>query len=220
MPVSTKTKAVAGLAVLDIARQVATAWSAKHQAEQQRIGFGHGLREDARQVLRETADRFPTLPSRDQLQWGFPPIRRRPTFADRMRAWGPIGLVILASTAAVVVAARVIARRESERDPEEVAAAPPVVGAVRAGSQAIDAGVAKLVEGGSGVATGTASAIAAGSSAVRTATVDRAKVEIDHRVVTPAKRKAVLYGSIGAVGLTMYVILIAVIVQLVVGAVS
>ncbi len=220
MPVSTKTKAVAGLAVLDIARQVATAWSAKHQAEQQRIGFGHGLREDARQVLRETRDHFPTLPSRDQLQWEFPPVKRQPTFADRARTWGPVGLVIAASTAAIIFAARVIARREAERDPEEIAATTPVVGAVRAGSQAIDAGVTKLVEGGSGVAVGTASAIAAGSSAVRTATVDRTKVELDQRVVRPAKRKAVLYGSVGAVGLTMYVILIAVIVQLVVAAVS
>jgi hypothetical protein len=220
MPVSTKTKAVAGLALIDIARQVATAWSAKHQAEQQRIGFGHGLREDARQVLRETRDHFPMLPARSQLQWGFPPVRREPTFSDRFRTWGPVGAVIVASTAAVIFAARVIARREADRDPEEVAASTPVVGAVRAGSQAIDAGVTKLVEGGSGVAVGTASAIAAGSSAVRTAAVDRTRVEIDQRVVAPAKKKAVLYGSIGAVGLTAYVILIAVIVQLVVGAIS
>lgn len=223
MPVSTKTKAVAGLAVLDIARQVATAWSAKQQAEQERIGFGHGLREDARQVLRETADRFPTLPSRSDLQWGFPPIRRRPTFADRLRTWAPIVAVVFASTGAVIAAARLVARRADERAelaPDEVAATPPVVGAVRAGSQAIDAGVSKLVDGGTGVAAGTASAIAAGSSAVRTAAVDRTKVEIDQRVVAPAKRKAVLYGSIGAVALTAYVVLIAVIVQLVVGAVS
>ena len=217
MPVSTKTKAVAGLAVLDIVRQVATAWSAKHQAEQQRIGFGHGLREDARQVLRDAREH---VPSRSQLQWGFPPIRRRPTLADRIRTWGPVGVVVVASTAAVIVAARTIARRDADREPDEVATATPVVGAVRAGSQAIDAGVSKLVDGGSSVAAGTASAIAASSSAVRTATVDRAKVEVDHRVVRPAKRKAVLYGSVGAVGLTAYVILIAVIVQLVVAAVS
>ncbi|MCW2920146.1 MAG: hypothetical protein JWL76_20 [Thermoleophilia bacterium] len=220
MPVSTKTKAVAGLAVLDIARQVATAWSAKQQAERQRIGFGHGLREDARQVLRETRDNFPTLPSRDQLQWGFPPIRRRPTVTDRLRTWGPIGIVVLAATAAVFAAARLISRREAERDPEDVASTAPVAGAVRAGSQAIDAGMAKVVSGGSGAATGTASAIAAGSSAVRTATVDRAKVELDQRVVAPAKKKAVFYGTVGAVALTIYVVLIAVIVQLVVGAVS
>ena len=220
MPVSPKTKAVAGLAMLDIARQVATAWSAKHQAEQQRIGFGHGLREDARQGLRDTREHLPTLPSRSDLQWAFPPIRRRPTFSDRLRTWGPVGAVVLVSTAAVLVGARIVARREAERDPEEVAAAPPVVGAVRAGSQAIDAGVAKLVEGGSGVAVGAASAIAAGSSAVKTAAVDRTKVELDQRVVAPAKKKAVLYGSIGAVGLTVYVIIIAVIVQLVVGALS
>lgn len=220
MPVSTKTKAVAGLAMLDIARQVATAWSAKHQAEQQRIGFGHGLREDARQVLRETREHFPTLPSREDLRWAFPPVRRHPTFSDRLRTWGPVGAVVLASTAAVIIGARIVARREAERDPEVVVASTPVVGAVRAGSQAIDAGVSKLVEGGSGVAVGTASAIAAGSSAVRTAAVDRTKVEIDQRVVAPAKKKALVYGSIGAVGLTAYVVLIAVIVQLVVGAVS
>ncbi len=217
MPVSTRTKAVAGLAMLDIARQVATAWSAKHQAEQQRIGFGHGLREDALQVLRDARDH---VPSRSQLQWGFPPVRREPTFGERIRAWGPIGVIVFASTAAVIVGARIVARREEQRPPDEVATTTPVVGAVRAGSQAIDSGVAKLVEGGSGVAVGTASAIAAGSSAVRTAAVDRTKVEIDQRVVRPAKKKAIVYGSLGAVGLTAYVILIAVLVQLVVGAVS
>lgn len=217
MPVSTKTKAVAGLAMLDIVRQVATAWSAKHQAEQQRVGFGNGLREDARHVLRDARDH---VPSRSQLQWGFPPVRRRPSFADRMRTWGPVGVVAVASTAAVLVAARAVARRDVQGEPDQIATAPPVVGAVRAGSQAIDAGVSKIVEGGSNVAAGTASAIAAGSSAVRSATVDRAKAEVDHRVVRPAKRKAILYGSIGAVGLTLYVILIAVIVQLVVGALS
>lgn len=217
MPVSTRTKAVAGLAMLDIVRQAATAWSAKHQAEQQRIGFGHGLRDDARQVLRDAREH---VPSRDQFQWGFPPIRRRPSFADRLRTWGPVGVVVIASTAAVILAARAISRREAELEPDEVATTTPVVGAVRAGSRAIDAGVAKVVEGGSNAAVGSAGAIAAGSSAVRTAAVDRARVEVDQRVVQPARRKAVLYGSIGAVGLTIYVILIAVIVQLVVGAVS
>lgn len=217
MSVSTRTKAVAGLAALDIARQVATAWSARHQAERERLGFGRGLREDARQVLRDAREH---VPSRGQLHWGFPPVRRQPTLAEHMRTWGPVGVVVFASTVAVVIAARVIARRDVERSREAGATATPVVGAVRAGSQAIDAGVTKLVEGGSGAAVGTASAIAAGSSAVRSAAFDRAKVEVDHRVVRPAKRKAIAYGAVGAVGLTLYVILIAVIVQLVVGVVS
>jgi hypothetical protein len=214
MPVSPKTKAVAGLAMLDIARQVATAWSAKHQAQQQRIGFGHGLREDVRSVLRDAKDHAP------ELHWSMPPWRREPTFGEKLRTWSPVAVVVLASTAAVIVAARVIARRDAERSPEETVTDSKVVGAVRAGSQAIDAGVTKVVNGSTGAAAGTASAIAAGSSAVRSATVERARVEVDQRVVQPAKRKAVLYGTMGAVGLTAYVILIAVVVQLVVVALS
>jgi hypothetical protein len=214
MPVNTKTKAVAGLAILDIARQIVTAWSAKRQAEREAFGFGHGLREDTRRALGRARDRAP------ELHWGMPPWRQPPTLADRIRTWGPVAIVIAASTAAVIVAARYVARQQPEAEPDETATDSKVVGAVRAGSRAIDAGVSKVVEGSNGAAVGTASAIAAGSSAVRHATVDRAKVEIDHRVVRPAKRKAVLYGSLGVAGLTAYVILIAVVVQLVVGSVS
>lgn len=216
MPVSTKTKAVAGLAVLDIVRQVVTAWSAKHQAEQQRIGFGAGVREDARSVWRDARDY-----AREHMpepRWGLPPWRREPTLGDKLRAWGPIGIVILASTATIIAAARYLARRDEARSPEDAATDSAVVGAVRAGSRAIDAGVTKVVEGGTGAAVGTASAIAAGSSAIRTATIDRARSEIDTRVVRPTRRKAIYYGSLGVVGLTAYVILVAVVVQLLVGA--
>lgn len=217
MPVSTRTKAVAALGLLDIARQAATAWSAKQQAEQQRIGFGHGLREDARQLVRDAREHVPSPP---QLQWGMPPWRRRPTAMDRLRSWGPVAIVILASTTAVLVAARYVARRDPELEPDRAATDFMVVGAIRAGSQAINSGTQKLVDGGSSAAAGTASAIAAGSSAIRSATVQRAKVEVDQRVVRPAKRKAVLYGSLGVAGLTAYVIVIAVVVQLVVGAIG
>ena len=46
------------------------------------------------EVLRDARDH---VPSRSQLQWGFPPVRRQPTVADRMRTWGPVGVVVVAS---------------------------------------------------------------------------------------------------------------------------
>jgi hypothetical protein len=215
---ATKTKAIMALGLLDIARQATQAWSAKQQAERDRIGFGKGLREDTRQVLRDARGRVPTAP---RVEWGMPPrLYRPPSLTDRLRAWGPIGLVVLASTAAVMYAAHVIAKRDQDLDPEQAATDSRMVGAVRAGSNAIDAGMAKVVEGGSAAAIGTASAVAAGSTAVRQATVKRAKVELDQRVVRPAKHKAIVYGSLGVVGLTVYVIIIAVVVQLVVGAIG
>ena len=213
---STKTKAMIGLGLLDIARQVAHAWSARQQAEQQRIGFGKGLREDAVQLARDTRDRLP-----DHVDWRhLPPWRNEPTRAQRARTWGPVAAVIALSSATVVVVAHLIARRDAEITLDSAASDSRMVGAIRAGSEAIDAGVTKVVQGGSAAATGTASAVAAGSSAVKTATVQRAKVELDSRVVRPAKKKAIVYGSLGVVGLTAYVVLIAVIVQLVVGAVG
>ena len=214
MPVNTKTKAVAGLALLDIARQLVTAWSAKREAERDRLSFGHGLREDTRRAVIRARNSAP------ELQWSLPPWRSKPSFADRMRTWGPVGLVIVLASTAVVLAARHVARQDPGVAPDDAATDSKVVGAVRAGSQAIDAGVAKVVEGGSTAAAGTASAIAAGSSAVRQATVQRAKVEVDHRVVRPAKKKAIVYGTLGAAGLTAYVIVIAVAVQLIVGALT
>jgi hypothetical protein len=215
---STKTKAIVGLGLLDITRQIVTAWSAKQQAERDRTGFGRGLREDARQVIRDARGHVPTAP---KVEWGLPPrLHRPPSLADRLRTWGPVGIVIAASSAAVVIAAHVIAKHEQSLEPEKAASDSRMVGAVRAGSRAIDAGVTKVVEGGTGAAVGTASAVAAGSSAVQQATVQRAKVEIDQRVVAPAKQKAIFYGSLGVVGLTIYVVIVAVIVQLVVGAVG
>jgi hypothetical protein len=214
----TKTKAIMALGVLDIARQVSHAWAAKQRAQEERIGFGAGLREDTRQVLRDARGRIPTAP---KVEWGMPPrLYRPPSLADRLRTWGPIGVVIVASAAAVMYVAHVIAQRDPELDPDKAATDSKMVGAVRAGSHAIDAGMDKVVEGGSAAAVGTASAVAAGSTAVRQATVKRAKVELVQRVVRPAKHKAIVYGSLGVLGLTVYVIIIAVIVQLVVGAIG
>lgn len=219
MPVSTKTKAVAGIAALDIVRQVATAWSAREQARRDEVGFGQGIRRDVRRLADDARDHASNL-GRWDFTWGLPPIRRHPTAADRARTWGPVVAVILASTAALLAAAHIVSRRDDERDPEDVATDSRVVSAVRAGSNAIDAGVAKVVEGGTGAAVGTASAVAAGSTAIRAATVERAKAELDERVIRPARKKAVGYGSLGVVALTVYIIVIAVVVQLLVQAIG
>ena len=161
---STKTKAVVALGALDIARQLAKAFAARQEAEREAMGFGAGFRHDAAQLAHGMRERLP-----DHLAWGVPPWRKEPTARERMLEWAPIAAVIAASAAAVVVSARWVARHEPDATTDSMLADSRVLGAVRAGSQAIDAGVTKLAEGGKGVAVGGASAIAAGSSAVKTA---------------------------------------------------
>ncbi len=215
MPVSTKTKAVAGLALLDIVRQVATAWSARERAREEA--------EQQRAVARFASGVRSKMPdwSEWELERGWPPIHRRSTAESRLRTWGPLALVIGAASAMIVVLAHVIVKREEragmDADPADERA---MVGAVRASARAIDAGVTKIAEGGTSAATGTAAAIAAGSSAVRTAAVARAKTELDERVIAPVRKKAVLYGVLGVLALTVYVALIATVVQLAVGAIA
>lgn len=199
-----KTKAVVGLALLDITRQVVTAWSAKREAERERIGFGKGLRSDARQLARDARGKLP-----DHVAWSMPPWRNEPSFADRVRTWLPVAVVIAITSAVVVFVSRHVAHEDMERDPDAVTTDSRVVGAVRAGSKAIDAGTEKVVGGASVATVGGASALAAGGAAVQQATVKAAKDQLDERVVQPARRKAVLYGSLGVVGLTVYVVLVA-----------
>lgn len=211
---NTKTKAMVALGALDIARQLSRALSAKQEAERDRTGFGKGFRDDARQLARDARERLP-----DHVDWRtLQPWRREPTRAERVRRWAPIAVVITLTSAAVVVVAHLIARDDRTIAPDKAVKDSRMTGAIKAGSSAIDAGVAKVVDGGSAAATGTASALAAGTSAVKSATVQRAKVELDERVVAPAKKKAVLFGSLGFIGLTLYVIVIAVAVQLLVDA--
>ena len=220
MPVSTKTKAVAGLAALDIVRQVVTAWAAREKAERDRIGFGQGIARDARQLARDARGHMPDL-SRWELERGWPPLHHRSSAAERARAWWPIAAILVLTSAAVAfLAHRIASETRDETEPDPKATDSRMVGAVRAGSKAIDAGVMKVVDGGSSAATGTVAAVAAGSSAIRTATVDRAKVELEERVVEPAKKKAIVYGALGFTALTIYVIVIAVVVQLLVGAIG
>lgn len=219
MATNAKTKIVVGLGVLDIARQVVSAWSAKQQAERDRIGFGAGLRSDLATFARDTRERAQDrLP--DHFEWGVPPWRREPTFADRLRTWGPIGVVIVLASAGVLFAARWVVQHEPDEDEADAVTDSKVVGAIRAGSEAIDAGVHKVVDGGSAAAVGTASAVAAGSTAVKAAVIDRAKVEVDERVVAPAKKKAIKLGVVAILGLTAYVVLIAAAVQLIIEAVN
>lgn len=210
-----KTKAVVALGLLDIARQVAHAWSAKREAERERLGFGAGVRADARQLARDARDRLP-----DRLEWGMPPWRREPTFGERVREWAPLAVVMALSTAAVILAARTIARTQPDGGPDAMATDSRMVGAVRAGSKAIDAGVGKVVEGSATAAVGTASAVAAGSAAIKQAAVKRAKDEVDERIVQPAKAKGIRYGSVALLGLTAYVVVVAALVQLGIDAVT
>jgi hypothetical protein len=217
MQTSSRTKVVASLAVLDLARQVASAWAARERARREQVGFGAGLRADTRRLAQDARHHVSDELSRWEVERGWPPIHRRARASDRARAWVPVAAIVVLGGVAVAVVAHVLVGREEhgEVDPEHDGR---VAGAVRASAHAIDAGVSKVVEGGSGAAAGTAAAIAAGSSAVRAATVERARSELDARVVAPARRKAIVYGSLGVVALTVYVIVIAVVVQLVVGA--
>jgi hypothetical protein len=200
---TTRTKAVVALGLLDLARQAAHAWSAREDARRRRLDVRAGVRADARRIVDGTRDRLP-----DHFALGIPPWRNDPTFADRARTWGPVAIIVALASAAVVFAARLVARQQPH-DPDATTTDSKVVGAVRAGSAAIDAAVTKTVEHGSAVATGTAATVAAGSAAVKQAAVKEAKDQLDVHVLQPAKRKAVLYGSLGVVGITIYVVLIA-----------
>ncbi|MCW2973146.1 MAG: hypothetical protein JWN72_1419 [Thermoleophilia bacterium] len=206
---STKTKAVVALGAIDIARQLAKAYSARQEAERDALGFGAGFRQDAAQLTHRLGDRLP-----DHLQWGIPPWRTEPTVKDRALHWLPIAAVIAASAAAVVASARWVASHEPDADSETMLANSRVVGAVTAGGKAIDAGVSRMAEGASGAAVGGASAIAAGSSAVKAAAITKAKDELDTKVVKPIKKKVVLYGALALVGLTVYLVLIVGLAQL------
>lgn len=199
-----KTKAIAGLAILDIARQAMHAWSAKREAERERIGFGKGIREDALQLARDARGHLP-----ERLEWGLPPWRSEPTLADRARTWLPVAVVVAVMSAIVVLVSRHVAHEDADAPVDEVTTDSRVLGAVRAGSRSIDAGVDKVVGESSVAAVGGASALGAASGAVHQATVKRAKDEVNTRVVRPAKRKAIIYGSLGMVGLTVYVVLVA-----------
>lgn len=214
MPASTKTKVAVALGALDIARQLAKATSARQEAERDRMHWGKGFREDARHLASDWRGRMPDL------EWGMPPWRRSPTVRDRLVSATPVLAAVLATAAAVVVLARWIAARDHVPTTDELARDGRVKGAVKVGSEAIDAGVAKIADGARASAVGTASAVAAGKAAVKEATVQRAKHELDERVVQPAKKKALLFGSLGFVGLTVYVIVLAVAVQLLVDHLS
>lgn len=204
-----KTKVVVALGALDIARQLAKAFSARQEAERDALGFGAGFRQDAAQLRHRVGDKLP-----DHFQWGIPPWRSQPTAKDRALQWLPIAAVIAASAAAVVASARWVATHEPDADSESVLANSRVVGAVTAGGKAIDAGVAKMAEGSKGVAVGGASAIAAGGAAVKTIAVSKAKDELDSRVIKPAKKKVVLYGTLGFIGLTIYLVAIVLLASL------
>lgn len=209
-----KTKIAIGLGVLDITRQAAHAWSAKQEAERNRVSWGTGFRSDAAQLAHDMRDRMPAHPL-DMLPWR----SHTPTAADRLRTWAPVAATVIAATAAVVVTARHIARDNPDAAPEDMVTDSRMVSAARVGSQAIDAGVQKVVGGSKAGAVAAASAVAAGSAAVGQAGVQRARIELDERVIAPVKKKAVLYGTLGFLGLTIYVIAIAVAVQLIVDAI-
>ncbi|MCW2956026.1 MAG: hypothetical protein JWO69_895 [Thermoleophilia bacterium] len=206
-----KTRIAVGLGLLDIVRQASHAWSARQEAERERAAWGTGLRTDAARFAHDLRGRLHEHPL-DMLPWR----DSRPTMGDRLRAYVPIVAIVFAATAAVVVTARWVARQEHDIESDELATDSRVISAVRVGSQAIDAGVEKVVEGSKAGVVGAASTVAAGSSAVKQVAVHGAKEQLDERVVAPVKKKAIRYGVLGVLGLTIYVIVIAAIVQLVV----
>lgn len=212
---STRTKIAIGLGLIDIARKLAQAYSAHERAQREQAAWGAGFRADASRWAHDVRDRLPDHPMDKVLPW-----RHTPTRMERARPWLAVAATAAAASAAVILTARHVARVEETRDDEEIANDSRVRAAVSTGSQAIDAGVSKVVEGASAGASTAASAVAAGGSVIHEVTVQRAKDEIDVHVVKPAKRKAVVYGTIAVAGLTTYVIAIAVIVQLVVAAIG
>ena len=211
---TSRTKAVVALGILDLARQAAHAWSAREDARRDRAALGTGIRRDARRLASGARDRLPA-----RLEFGLPPWRRTPTLRERARTWTPVAVIVALASVAVVVASRVVARRQPG-DADAATTDSKVVGAVRAGSKAIDRGVEQVVDDASVATVGTAAGVAAGSAAVKQAAVAKAKDELDERVVSPVKRKAITYGTLGFAGLTAWVVIVAVLVYLVLALVT
>jgi hypothetical protein len=206
---STRTKAVVALGLLDLARQVARAWSAREQAHRNRTVTGASVKRDARRILESARDT-----AREHAPW-----HHEPTLRERARAWGPVALVISLASVAVVIASRMVARRQPH-DVDAQTTDSKVVGAVRAGGAAIDSAVTKVVDNGSVAAVGAAAGVAAGSAAVRQAVAAEVKDQVDERVITPARQKAIRYGSLGLAGLTAWVVVVAVVVYLVLALIT
>lgn len=200
---STKTKALIAVGLLDLARQATRGWAAQQQSRREESTYGW-----SRTALARAHDYRPSL--------GIPPWHRKETFGTRMLHALPLAAIVFAASAAVAATARWVARHEPAAGIDDARRDSKLIGAVRAGSVAIDAGVTKVAEGGHGAAVGTASVVAAGTSAAQTAVVDKAKQQLDERVVQPVKQKAILYGSIAMLALTLYIMAIAATVQLVV----
>lgn len=89
-----------------------------------------------------------------------------------------------------------------------------------AGGAAIDAGATKLAASGSRAAAGTSALAGASKQAVKDHVVDEVRHQVDERVVQPVKKKAITFGLLGFIGLTVWVAVIAVAVQLGIQALS
>lgn len=188
-----RTRLVVALGMFNLVRQLVTLWAAQERRR---------LRHDSPQVRI------------GRVELTLPRIERVPEPRERLRGLMPVALV-LALVGVLVAAARHVARRHPTPDADEERI---VTSAVRASSRAIDAGVDKVIEGGNALAVGTASSIAASTAVARQAAVERVRGELDEQVVQPARHKALAYASIGVAALTVYVIVLSVIVQLIVGA--
>ncbi len=86
--------------------------------------------------------------------------------------------------------------------------------AAKAGTAALQSGAHALAEGRSTVAVGTAAVAGAGKRVVQEKVVDEAKHQLDEKVVQPARKKAIFYGTLAFIALTIWVALISVLVQM------
>ena len=75
-----------------------------------------------------------------------------------------------------------------------------------------------MAEGGTKAAVGAAAATGAGAQAAKDQVVATARDQLDERVVEPIKRKAIAYGTLAFLALTLWVAFVAVLVQLAIQA--
>lgn len=145
----------------------------------------------------------PTLPARRDLPVVGRGIRARER-AARQRAF-----LLWTALAAITVTAIALAQRSQRVRVGQRQVADRVATIATAGAQSTNVVAATTAATLGAVAHAPGQTAHGVAHGVREATVERARMEIDERVIKPVKRKAFTYGVIAFIALSVYIVLIA-----------
>jgi hypothetical protein len=249
MPKSTN-KAIIAIGLLDLARHAARAMSASAEArrnESRRVvgvdwrRLAPSRMPDVRAARTAVVKRVPDQVAGRDLPWRRSRTRRA---IDHVPMLGAVVSMLVVTIAAVAYAMQrhasttPLPHEQVDASGTLVAPPPPRVledadddehaarverathRVANAAGAAIESGIAKVADGGTKAAAGAAAATGAGAQAAKDQVVATARDQLDERVVQPVKRKAITYGTLGFIALTVWVALVAVLVQLGIQALS